>query len=124
MKCFYHNDIDAIGLCKTCNKGLCPECAVDVGNGLACVDSCEKAVLSYNKMIDKNIELTSTSVSMIRGGPAFFLAALFIVFGAFFMFIGSGENGTRFTMGLIFLFFGIVQVVLVYRRRDKSGDGA
>ncbi len=44
MKCFDHADVDAVGLCKSCGKGLCKRCAVDLGEGLACADSCELAV--------------------------------------------------------------------------------
>jgi hypothetical protein len=35
MKCYYHHEVDAVGLCKSCSKGICPECAFDVGGGLA-----------------------------------------------------------------------------------------
>ncbi|MBU4189689.1 MAG: hypothetical protein KJ886_01655 [Candidatus Thermoplasmatota archaeon] len=31
MKCFYNPTRDAVGVCKNCGKGLCAECAVDVG---------------------------------------------------------------------------------------------
>lgn len=27
MKCFNHNDIDSVGTCSDCFKGLCPNCA-------------------------------------------------------------------------------------------------
>ncbi len=39
MKCYYHPQVDAVGICKHCHKGLCTECAVDVGGGLACQTS-------------------------------------------------------------------------------------
>ena len=55
MKCFYHNDKDAVGICKSCNKGLCPDCAVDTGNGLACKETCESKVKAINELIEKNI---------------------------------------------------------------------
>jgi hypothetical protein len=42
MNCFRHQDSSAVGLCKTCFKAVCPECAADVGNGLACKNSCEE----------------------------------------------------------------------------------
>jgi hypothetical protein len=41
MKCFDHQDRDAVGICKSCNKGLCRQCAADLGNGLACLNRCE-----------------------------------------------------------------------------------
>lgn len=30
MRCFYHQDKEAIGSSKSCGKGSCPECAVDM----------------------------------------------------------------------------------------------
>jgi len=41
MKCFYHPERDAVGVCKSCGKGLCGECAAEVGGKLACKDKCE-----------------------------------------------------------------------------------
>lgn len=29
MKCYYHHDRDAFGICKNCGKGLCLECMDD-----------------------------------------------------------------------------------------------
>ena len=53
MNCYYHHGVPAIGLCKNCHKGLCRECAVDVGNGLACKDSCETAVNEINDIFQR-----------------------------------------------------------------------
>ena len=36
MNCFNHPDVPAIGLCKYCQKGLCKDCVVDLGYGIAC----------------------------------------------------------------------------------------
>jgi hypothetical protein len=36
MRCFYHNDRDAVGTCRLCSKGLCVECAADMGVALGC----------------------------------------------------------------------------------------
>jgi hypothetical protein len=36
MRCFYHNDRDAVGTCRLCSKGLCVECAADLGVALGC----------------------------------------------------------------------------------------
>jgi hypothetical protein len=47
MKCYYHPQVDAVAICKHCHKGLCPECAVDVGGGVACKtssDNCQAEV--------------------------------------------------------------------------------
>ena len=44
MKCFSHPEVDAVGLCTACNRGLCAECAVDMRRGLACKGRCEHEV--------------------------------------------------------------------------------
>ena len=36
MNCFNHPNVPAVGICKACQKGLCKECAVDLGHGIAC----------------------------------------------------------------------------------------
>lgn len=54
MHCYKHPIKNAIGICKSCNKGLCTECVVDVGQGIACKDSCEQDVKNINEIIYKN----------------------------------------------------------------------
>jgi hypothetical protein len=58
MRCFYHQDREAIGACKSCNKGLCAECAVDLGNGLACRGRCEADVQAVIRLVDQNSKQT------------------------------------------------------------------
>jgi hypothetical protein len=60
MRCFYHEDKQAVGICKSCGKGVCQECAVDFSKGLACRGHCEESVRSIIQKIgeyDKNMEL-------------------------------------------------------------------
>ncbi len=53
MNCFRHSSDSAVGTCKNCQKGLCPSCAIDVGDGLACRESCETAVREVNEMNER-----------------------------------------------------------------------
>ena len=54
MKCYNHEDADAVAICKNCNKALCHRCATDVGNGVACAGSCEEEVQALNELIRRN----------------------------------------------------------------------
>jgi len=54
MQCFYHRDAAAVCTCKNCGRGLCPSCAVDVTNGLACPGPCEEEVRALNRVISRN----------------------------------------------------------------------
>ena len=57
MNCYRHPNISAVGICKTCFKAVCPECATDVGNGLACKGSCEEKVLELNEMWERSAKI-------------------------------------------------------------------
>jgi hypothetical protein len=52
MRCFYHQDKEAVGLCKSCGKGVCLACAVDFSKGLACRGHCEDKVQSIIQKMD------------------------------------------------------------------------
>ncbi len=54
MKCFNHEGVDAVAICKNCNKALCHACAADVGNGVACSGACEEEVRALNELIRRN----------------------------------------------------------------------
>jgi hypothetical protein len=43
MKCFYHPEIDATGLCKNCSRALCMICTAEVYGVLYCRGGCEAA---------------------------------------------------------------------------------
>ncbi len=51
MNCFNHRNIPAIGLCKSCGKGLCADCAAELATGLACKASCKTAVDEHNSQV-------------------------------------------------------------------------
>lgn len=57
MNCYQHHDQAAIGICKACNKAVCPTCAVDTGRGLACCDVCAQEVEDQNQIIDKSKQI-------------------------------------------------------------------
>ena len=57
MNCYRHQPLSAVGVCKTCFKALCPDCAVDVGNGLACKGECEQKVLELNQMWEQSAKI-------------------------------------------------------------------
>jgi hypothetical protein len=81
MKCYKHHEIDALGMCKNCNKGLCNECVVDVGSGIACRNSCEQAVKDVNEIISRGKGMcNSTSGSLYRTAVMSGLLGLFFIF--------------------------------------------
>jgi hypothetical protein len=76
MECYYHREVSAVGICKSCHKGVCEQCAVDVGSGLACRGECEHVVSSLNEYIKRNIDMM-TNVRNLQG----YYARVYRIFG-------------------------------------------
>ena len=89
MKCFNHDAADAVAICKSCNKGICHACAVDVGNGIACLNSCEDEVRALNELIQRN-----KSASEKTGYAYQRNAIVFILLGAIFAYFSFGAYKT------------------------------
>lgn len=41
MNCYYHPEVPAVGVCKSCGRGICTACAAEVEHGIACRERCE-----------------------------------------------------------------------------------
>ena len=86
MRCFYHEDREAVGTCKSCGKGLCRECAVELPKSLACRGRCEADAQAVTQFIDRTIRNSATSSRLVetsrnsRLGMGIFHAIIGIVF--------------------------------------------
>jgi hypothetical protein len=82
MKCFKHGAVDAVGVCKHCNKGLCRECAVEVAGSLSCRGACEAQVALVNRLaVQAGSSYGKTSRAYLRATAMYFLLAIvFLVF--------------------------------------------
>jgi hypothetical protein len=120
MRCFYHEDREAVGSCKSCGKGLCRECAVDLAKGLACRGHCEADAQALIQLIDCNIQLSSTSSRVVqqsrgvRSGAGIFhilTGILFVVWG-----LRDFERLSLIVvMGVGFIAYGIYWLFLARR---------
>ena len=90
MHCFYHENKEAVGTCKSCGKGLCRECVVDLGKGLACRGRCETDVQGMIQLIDRNVRLSATATRTVLQGRGIristgifhiLIGGLFFIFG-------------------------------------------
>lgn len=119
MECFYHPDTSAVGVCKHCQKGLCHECAVDLGFALVCQGSCEERVRQIEKMVEGGVRLQQ-NVGSAQKLQAVLLASLglsVLTFGVF-----SGEPiFFRFFVPLgIVVLLGSALAYWNYRRTNLS----
>lgn len=118
MKCYYHHERDAVGSCKSCQRGLCPECAVDLTQGLACRARCEEDVAGLIRLIQDNLRLAPTSASLMQGlRRGSVNAAVFqMIFGALFLAWGLYDEMTFIiALGAAFFLFGLVSLARALR---------
>lgn len=83
MNCFYHPNASAVGICKACSKGLCPECAADLEFGIACKNKHEQRAEDLEFVISKNTKAFRVAKKNPLIGVLFcgFMGAVFLGFG-------------------------------------------
>lgn len=106
MKCYYHPEKSAVGLCKYCQRGLCEACAAEVDDVLACVNRHEDEVRSIEQLVARNL-FQSRRAGSAYSRNAIFYGLVGVLFGAF------GALQLRF-LGLQALFFILIGVFLLY----------
>jgi hypothetical protein len=94
MRCFYHHEKEAVGTCKSCGKGLCSDCAVDLGKGLACRGHCEEDAKAVIQLIDRNIKLTARTESVLQTGSR----------------VRSSAATFNLIIGIVFTAWGIIDI--------------
>ena len=117
MNCFNHPERSAVGICKACNKGLCPECAADLGHGLACRGVHEQRAVEIEQLVTRNAQVVRTAGGAKYLAPVFlmFMGAVFSAYGAFF-----ARGGTFTTvLGIGFLVYGAYALVVNRRAYGK-----
>jgi hypothetical protein len=113
MQCFKHRTAAAVGICKSCGKGVCAACAADTGDGLACSDACEERVLLTSRMVANNVKVMRTANAQNRasGLMAVLIGLVFLPIGVW----GYTANHPLLMLfgglGLIFFVFGFVRLV-------------
>jgi len=115
VRCFNHQDQEAIGTCKGCSKGLCINCAVDLGHGLACKGVHEELVNTYNAIVSKNARVQGVQSRTTTVAPLFY-AFMGLVSVGFSIFIDKKLLGFLSLMGIGFLVYAGV----IYQLNRKA----
>lgn len=120
MKCFNHHDRDAIGLCKSCGKGLCEECIAEVPRGLACKNSCEENARQITELIQKNIALHNQADVNLKKTQKriLFNVIVLMLFGLILVIVGF-VDGFDLPMLILAIFF-ISLAISSFFYRPKS----
>ncbi len=110
MNCYNHPEITAVGNCKACSKGVCSDCATDLGHGLACKGKHEQRVEDLEMIISKNVKAFADASKNQFLLPAFFFF-MGLVFVGFALYQGEGFASFPVVMGFGFLLFGLIFLI-------------
>ena len=122
MKCFYHNAVDAVGVCKNCNRGICLECAAELSNGIACKNRCEIEVEVVNQLINRNkTAYQKTSSAYSRNALIYLLLGiLFVAYSGMNETSNSALDWFLLLGGIIFLIGAIFYYSLGKKYSQKE----
>jgi hypothetical protein len=113
MNCYNHPETSAVGMCVSCNKGICKACADDTKNDLTC-SFCSTLVPSKRSAAQKSSSALYITERKSYGRPVFLMA-----FGIIYvvMFVLSGRRNDYFTLslGVLFVIYGGYQFFQAYQ---------
>ena len=127
MNCFQHPDLDAVGVCSSCGKGVCENCAVEFQERMYCKDCIKKTAPVTSAPVEPRV---SGAVRLSKG---FYLGSIAGGLGVGFilMCIGGILVAAEEMAGAAIIFPGLAAVlygavvwfVLVYRMWRAIQDG-
>lgn len=110
MKCYTHHAVDAVAICRSCCRALCPDCVAEVGTACACKGRCEERVTALNAMVVRG----GSAYKRLKVAPLFtaLLGTVFIIGG-----ISSGWDPFVLSMGAVFLLWSGVTFISYSRHK-------
>ena len=125
MRCFNHPDVEAVGICKHCSRGICTECVKDSGHGIACSLPCISEIRSLYAAISRNKKVYSVAAKAgIRTAIWFFLlGGIFVAFGVLTEIRDSPFMMYLFGMGALMLVAGAFALVNSRKMSRLSAEG-
>jgi hypothetical protein len=120
MRCFYHGDVDAVAICKSCYRGICPDCCAEVGPAVGCRNRCESDVAAINDIILRNrTAYKKASSAYFWFGVGFSILGLLTVLGSLMTLRSEKPEYGGLIPGTIFVFLAGVFFVTARRFRAK-----
>jgi hypothetical protein len=120
MKCYNHQEIDAIGLCKSCQKGVCQGCLALVDGSVACKGTCQEDVAALNYMIKRGRKVYENLGK--QWGPSIIIngigGAFFLGFGLFNF--GKTSSWLLIGLGSIMIVGGIMSLIQGKRMGEQK----
>jgi hypothetical protein len=124
MKCFTHRNSDAVAVCRSCGRALCPDCTSEVGLSCACKNRCEPDVKRFNAMLAHGRPGPVNPASLVGYDRTIFLMAMGVAFVSFGLYhLGDhGPNWFLVVLGTAFGIFGVSQFLMTRKFRKQFRD--
>ncbi len=122
MKCFNHEKIDAVGVCRSCGRGLCRDCIAEVGLSCSCKGECEEVVATMNDLVERGrTAYQKTSAAQSRFGIVFGLMGVvpLALAGACFADAQSELGYVFVAVSVPLLVLGALMIYSARRLREK-----
>ena len=123
MDCYYHDETAAVAVCRSCGKGLCRACGVDVEQGVAC-PGCEENARQLIAYLAGHMKLGATGTTIIRASRGTTL-----IQGAFVALSGVGLGLLLYPtagmfLGVVFVLYGgfLIRLGLRVPKEDQGSS--
>lgn len=127
MECFAHEGRPAVGTCRSCFKGVCRSCAVDLGRGLACAGRCEEPARALIASLDQSLRIQGFSGSMVHAARTLWLGLAWVSLGVGAFVSLWGLSLPRFReialLGIPFVAIGVLTLRVARRARQPGAPG-
>jgi hypothetical protein len=124
MECFAHEGRPAVGTCRSCFRGVCRTCAVDLGRGLACAGRCEEAARALIASLEQSLRIQGLGAGMVQGAHALWVGLAWIALAVGVFVIGFGLTLPHFRaialLGIPFLGIGALTLRVARRARRTA----
>jgi len=123
MQCFLHQGATAVGICRTCGKGICSACAREIDRGIVCSEVCAQFAIDTHEIQDRAKRIYSIGVKpRIPVGAWFFgTFGLLVLFITALLLWSDRNNWPTAALsggfGVLFLVFA----VFIWRRYRSVG---
>lgn len=106
MKCYYHEEKSAVGVCPACFRGICKDCIAVQENLISCNnDICKKRVIDMLELSKTNINLiksNSNPINVVKNSRIFN-----VLMGILFIIMGITLFPANHTSGILLAFMGL-----------------
>lgn len=119
MRCFFHGDIEAVAVCKSCGRAVCHDCSMEVGTVIGCRNRCESDVAALNAIIERSKAVYRDTSSVYWRNAWVFLGIAALALAGAVSIPDTVGKIPCIIFTFLFFTFGILQIVNARRFSKK-----